>query len=399
MFAGPDLNAFMRLGEAGLGNGARADRRQPRRGARAGRPARAGGAAAPVRRRGLRRLLLVARARHQPRPSVQARIRAAPAQLAPAARRLPRPRRHCRRQRHARAAAMRAVAAARRPRSPRSGRPGGSTSRSSWASSSACRAGWGNRCRWRRSPTTSSAWWSSTTGRRATCRRGSTSRWGPFLGKSFATSVSAWVTPLAVLEPARVAAPAQEPPPLAYLDGGRDWGLDVDLELELNGTVVSRTNARRAVLDDAAAARARDGQRRVRAYRRPDGDRDDQRARARLEGSLIELTRNGAEPLELPGGERTFLEDGDEVVCAGARARSSWARFAAASSPRFVELVPRLRSTLRPWRDGSSSAWTAPSSASGAAPGRSKRPGCGRRRSSQSTRGRSYRRRRSPSRA
>ena len=66
---------------------------------------------------------------------------------------------------------------------------------------------------------------------------------GLFLGKSFATSVSAWVTPLALLAQSRVEAPAQDPPPLPYA-GGRDWGLDVELELELNGAVVSRTNAR-----------------------------------------------------------------------------------------------------------------------------------------------------------
>ena len=67
---------------------------------------------------------------------------------------------------------------------------------------------------------------------------------GPFLGKSFQTSISAWVTPLALLEPRRVEAPPQEPPPLPHLAGGRDWALDLDLELELNGEVVSRGNAR-----------------------------------------------------------------------------------------------------------------------------------------------------------
>ncbi len=67
---------------------------------------------------------------------------------------------------------------------------------------------------------------------------------GPFLGKSFQTSISAWVTPLALLEGRRVEAPPQEPPPLGYLAGGRDWALDLDLELELNGEVVSRGNAR-----------------------------------------------------------------------------------------------------------------------------------------------------------
>src|SRR4029077_3761145 len=67
---------------------------------------------------------------------------------------------------------------------------------------------------------------------------------GPFLGKSFLTSISAWVTPLALLEEHRVAAPPQEPPPLPHLAGGRDWAIDLELEIELNGEVVSRGNAR-----------------------------------------------------------------------------------------------------------------------------------------------------------
>ena len=67
---------------------------------------------------------------------------------------------------------------------------------------------------------------------------------GPFLGKSFATSISAWVTPLALLENARVQGPAQDPAPLDYLREGRDWALDIDTELELNGVVVGSQNAR-----------------------------------------------------------------------------------------------------------------------------------------------------------
>src|SRR5438094_659821 len=54
---------------------------------------------------------------------------------------------------------------------------------------------------------------------------------GPFLGKSFQTSISAWVTPLALLEPRRVEAPPQEPPPLPHLTGGRDCGIDLELEI------------------------------------------------------------------------------------------------------------------------------------------------------------------------
>ena len=63
---------------------------------------------------------------------------------------------------------------------------------------------------------------------------------GPFLGKSFATSVSAWVTPLEALAAARVTAPAQDPRPLPYLRDEEPWSLDLRLELSVNGRVVSR---------------------------------------------------------------------------------------------------------------------------------------------------------------
>jgi fumarylacetoacetase len=141
---------------------------------------------------------------------------------------------------------------------------------------------------------------------------------GPFLGKSFQTSISAWVTPLAMFEEHRVEAPAQEPPPLPYLSGGRDWAIDLDLEVELNGTVVSRGNARTLywtmpqqlahATSNGAALRTGD----LMASGTISG------STRGSEGSLIELSGNGAEPLSLAdGSERTFLEDGDEVVLRG----------------------------------------------------------------------------------
>jgi fumarylacetoacetase len=141
---------------------------------------------------------------------------------------------------------------------------------------------------------------------------------GPFLGKSFLTSVSAWVTPLGLLQERRVDAPEQHPEPLPHLAGGRDWALDVDLEVELNGTVVSHGNARTLywtmpqqlahATSNGAAVRTGD----LMASGTISG------ADPGTEGSLIELTRNGAEPLHLDdGSERAFLEDGDEVVLRG----------------------------------------------------------------------------------
>ncbi len=141
---------------------------------------------------------------------------------------------------------------------------------------------------------------------------------GPFLGKSFATSISAWVTPLALLEDRLVPGPAQEPEPLPYLRVPGDWALDVELEVELSGTVVSRTNARGLYWTmpqqlghatvNGASLRTGD----LLASGTISGPDPGS------EGSLIELTGNGAHPIRLgDGSTRTFLEDGDEVVFRG----------------------------------------------------------------------------------
>ena len=67
---------------------------------------------------------------------------------------------------------------------------------------------------------------------------------GPFLGKSFATSISAWVTPLALLEDRRVRGARAGSEPLSHLRADGDWAFDIPLEVELNGSVVSQGNAR-----------------------------------------------------------------------------------------------------------------------------------------------------------
>ena len=66
---------------------------------------------------------------------------------------------------------------------------------------------------------------------------------GPFLGKSFATSISPWVTPLEALDRYRVPR-RRRIPAVAVPRTNGDWALDIDLEVELNGEVISRTNAR-----------------------------------------------------------------------------------------------------------------------------------------------------------
>jgi fumarylacetoacetase len=141
---------------------------------------------------------------------------------------------------------------------------------------------------------------------------------GPFLGKSFATSISAWVTPLALLADRFVPGPAQDPEPLPYLRVPGDWGLDVELEVEVAGSVVSRTNARGLywTMPQQLAHATVNGA----SLRTGDlfASGTISGADAGTEGSLIELTWNGTRPLALGDGrERTFLEDGDEVVLRG----------------------------------------------------------------------------------
>jgi fumarylacetoacetase len=141
---------------------------------------------------------------------------------------------------------------------------------------------------------------------------------GPFLGKSFATSISAWVTPLALLEDRFVQGPSQDPEPLPYLRLPGSWALDVDLEVELADTVVSRTNARGLywTMPQQLAHATVNGA----SVRTGDLLASGTISGPELgsEGSLIELTSNGAHPIRLgDGSTRTFLEDGDEVVLRG----------------------------------------------------------------------------------
>jgi fumarylacetoacetase len=148
---------------------------------------------------------------------------------------------------------------------------------------------------------------------------------GPFLGKSFATSIAPWITPLEALEPFRVPGPEQDPAPLPYLRTEEDWGLDLDLEVALvpagaeGEEVICRTNARRLYWSCAQQL----------AHATVNGaavNVGDLYASGTISGSqpgtqgcLLELTQAGQDPLRLAGGaERAFLEDGDEVILRGA---------------------------------------------------------------------------------
>lgn len=138
---------------------------------------------------------------------------------------------------------------------------------------------------------------------------------GPFGGKSFATSMAAWITPLQALEPARVTGPEQDPPPLPYLTRTAPWGLALTLEVRLNDEVIAHPPYDRVYWTPdqmlaqltATGASLRPGD--LFASGTISGPAESER------GSLIELTENGATPLPLKDGTtRTFLENGDEIT-------------------------------------------------------------------------------------
>jgi fumarylacetoacetase len=138
---------------------------------------------------------------------------------------------------------------------------------------------------------------------------------GPFLGKSFGTTVSAWVVPLAALQHARLRPPSSGTSLLPYLKETSDWGLDIEYEVRINGHVVSRppyatmhwspAQMLAHLTVNGAALRTGD----LFASGTISGPARDQR------GSLIELAWNGSEPIELAdGSSRAWLHDNDEVL-------------------------------------------------------------------------------------
>ncbi|MCL3837440.1 fumarylacetoacetase [Aeromicrobium duanguangcaii] len=145
---------------------------------------------------------------------------------------------------------------------------------------------------------------------------------GPFLGKSFATSVSPWIVPCAALVDARTDPPPPRVDLQDYLSppGG---GLDLELTVAINGTVVSRppfatmswTPAQMLAHLTVNGASLRTGD--LFASGTVSGPEPDQR------GSLLELSWNGTTPVALADGtERGFLQDGDTVtISAAARTR------------------------------------------------------------------------------
>jgi fumarylacetoacetase len=147
---------------------------------------------------------------------------------------------------------------------------------------------------------------------------------GPFNAKTFATTISPWIVPMAALEPFRTAQPEQSPEPLPYLRHDGPHAFDIELEAWLKplgasrGSRISRTNfkymywtmAQQLVHHTSSGCNTRVGD--LMGSGTISGPTPDSL------GSLLEMTFNGREPITLATGEkRAFIEDGDELDLRG----------------------------------------------------------------------------------
>ena len=138
---------------------------------------------------------------------------------------------------------------------------------------------------------------------------------GPFLAKSFGTTISPWILPLAALQHARLRPPSRDTRLADYLTESQDWGLDIDFEVLINEQPVARppyglmhwspAQMLAHLTNNGAALRTGD----LFASGTVSGPEREHR------GSLLELTWNGTEPITLPdGSKRAWLADSDEVT-------------------------------------------------------------------------------------
>jgi len=166
---------------------------------------------------------------------------------------------------------------------------------------------------------------------------------GPFLSKSFASTISPWMVTLEALEPFRRpwSRPAGDPRPLPYLDSNANserGAIDIELEVVLQtarmakaghaGDVISRSNFADAAywtIAQLVAHHTLNGC----ALQGGDlfGSGTLSGPRPEQAGSLLELTVGGKQPLKLSSGEtRTFLQDGDSIILKGYCERAGFRR-------------------------------------------------------------------------
>jgi fumarylacetoacetase len=147
---------------------------------------------------------------------------------------------------------------------------------------------------------------------------------GPFQGKAFATSISPWVVTREALAPFRLHGPEQDPPPLPYLQQTQPNNYDLELEVGLRAASMNKpsricqtnfkymywSSAQQLVHHASSGCAMNVGD--LLGSGTISGPEKSQR------GSLLEISWNGTEPIELTSGiARTFLEDGDSLVMRG----------------------------------------------------------------------------------
>jgi fumarylacetoacetase len=154
---------------------------------------------------------------------------------------------------------------------------------------------------------------------------------GPFLSKSFATTISPWVVTWEALEPYRVPGffrPPGDPQPLAYLSSEKDrneGGIDLTIEVYIRSMLMREGRLRPSRLSSASLADMYWTAAQMLTHHTSNGCNlrpGDLFASGTIagpdkgsQGSMLELTRRGTEPVVLPTGEeRKFLHDGDEII-------------------------------------------------------------------------------------
>lgn len=146
---------------------------------------------------------------------------------------------------------------------------------------------------------------------------------GPFLGKSFGTTISPWIVTLDALEPFACDAPTQTPQPLPYLAEKISKNYDISLEVQIkpageeSSFTVTRSNFNHLywTLTQQLAHHTING-----CNLRPGdllGTGTISGPEPESYGCLLELTWNGTKDLSVGNTSRKFLEDGDEVIISG----------------------------------------------------------------------------------
>jgi fumarylacetoacetase len=157
---------------------------------------------------------------------------------------------------------------------------------------------------------------------------------GPFLAKSFATTISPWIVTLEALEPFRCPAfprTGDDPRPLPYLTDDtdqREGGYDIGTQMYLSSAKMRAQKLPPALLSRCTFRDSYWTAAQMVAHQTSNGcnlQPGDILGSGTISGptpdgagSLMELTQGGKSPIHLPGGEtRTFIEDGDEIVQRG----------------------------------------------------------------------------------